>query len=169
MHLTCCYCYCSLLLFTWLAAGPLRTTVIDTCSSADVELLTLTFRPKYLPREFVQLKLVLVYTPPSSNLMRASQTVASCVHKLEFVSPDSSVLVLGDFNDCRLNKTLPTYHQCVKCAMRGDKMIDLCYVKEQTGLIRNLHSAMQTTMLSISFQSTTKLQREGLVKKQVQL
>ncbi len=102
-------------------------TVIDSSCSADVELLALTFRPKYLPLKFGQLALVLVYIPPSSNVTRTSETVASCVHRLEIASPDSPVFVLGDFNGCRLNKTLPTYHQYVCCATRGDKTIDLCY------------------------------------------
>ncbi|KAI0236991.1 E3 ubiquitin-protein ligase SMURF1 [Lamellibrachia satsuma] len=36
-------------------------------------------------------------------------------------------LILGDFNGCSLKMSLPVYKQCVTCAARNSKIIDLCY------------------------------------------
>lgn len=67
---------------------------------------------------------MLVYIPPSGNVTRVAETIASCVHRLKAASP---AFVLGDFNGCRMNKSLPTYHQYVTCANRASKTSDLCY------------------------------------------
>ena len=149
-----------------------RTAVVkDSCCTPDLELLAVSFRPKYLPREFSQLSLLLVYIPPSGNVTRASETIAACVHKIECASPDSPVLILGDFNACRLNKILPTYQQYVKCTTRGEKTIDLCY-----GNVKNAYKACKKPPLSTADHNVvhlipayrTKLQREGVLKKQVE-
>lgn len=126
------------------------TTVVDSSCTSDVDLLALTFRPKYLPREFGQLTLVLMYIPPSGNVRRAAEAIASCVHRLEAASPDSPVFVLWDFNGCRMNKFLPTYHQFVTCATGSIKQLTfaMAMLKMHTEHIRKLHSALQTTMLS---------------------
>lgn len=76
--------------------------------------------------------------------------IAASVHQIE--SPDSPILILGDFNGCRLNKTLPTYQQYVTCAAKCNRTINLCY-----GNIKNAYKAykkkhllvMQTIMLFI--------------------
>lgn len=145
-------------------------SVKESCCTPDLELLAVSFRPKYLPREFGQLALVLVYIPPSGNVTRASEAIAACVHQIECASPDSPVFILGDFNSCRLNKALPTYQQYVTCATRGDKTIDLCY-----GNIKNAYKAYNKPPLSTADHNVvhlipayrTKLQREGVVKKLV--
>lgn len=84
-------------------------------------------------------------------------------------SPDSPVLILGDFNACRLNKILPTYQQYVTCTTRGDKTIDLCYDN-----VKNVYKACKKPPLGTADHNVvhlipayrTKLQREGIIKKQ---
>ena len=104
------------------------------------------------------------------NVPHASEAIAACVHKIECASPDSPVLILWDFNACRLNKILPTYQQYVTCTTRGDKTIDLCY-----GNVKNAYKAFRKPPLSTADHNVvhlipayrTKLQREGVIKKQV--
>lgn len=127
-----------------------RTAVIkDSCCTPDLELLAVSFTPKYIPREFGQLTVVLVYIPPSGNVTRASKAIAASVHQFECAPPDVPVLIMGDFNGCRLNKTLPTYQQYVTCTTGGDRKIDLCYrnVKNASKSYKKNHlSALQTIM-----------------------
>lgn len=148
-----------------------RTVKIrESYCSPDIELLSVNLRPRYLPREFGQLNIVTVYIPPSGNVTRAAEVVSACTHRIESDAPDSPVLILGDFNNCRLNKVLPTYQQYITCATRGDKTIDLCY-----GNVRNAYRAYKKPPLSTADHNAihlvpayrTLLQREGVVKKQV--
>ena len=93
-----------------------------------------------------------------------------CVHKIQCASPDSPVLILGDFNACRLNKILPTYQQYVKFTTRGDKTTNLCYDN-----VKNAYKACKKPPLSTADHNVVhliptchkKLQREGVLKKQV--
>ena len=99
----------------------------DQLCTPDIELLSVSLRPSYLPREFGHIFVVLVYIPPSANYNRAVSLVQSHVQKLESITPDAPKLILGDFNGCTLKSALPTYEQYVKCATRRDKTIDLCF------------------------------------------
>ena len=143
----------------------------ETYCSPDIELLSVYLRPRYLPREFGQLNIVLVYIPPSGNDTRAAEVIAACVHRIENDAPDSPVFILGDYNQCRLKKTLPTYQQYVNCATRLNNTLDLCY-----GNVKNAYKAYKKPPLSTADHNAihlvpayrTTLQREGAVKKQVQ-
>ncbi|XP_030854310.1 aldose 1-epimerase-like [Strongylocentrotus purpuratus] len=61
------------------------------------------------------------------NAESASATIADTVNSLATASPDAPIMVLGDFNHCRLENTLPNYHQVVDCATRGNNVLDRCY------------------------------------------
>lgn len=140
-------------------------SVKDSCCTPDLELLAVSFRPKYIPREFGQLPLVLVYISPFGNVTRTSEAIGACVNRIECASLDSPVLFQGDFNSCRLNKVLPVYQQYVKCATRG-----LCY-----GNVKNAYKARNKPPFSTADHNVvhlipayrTNLQREGVVKKLV--
>lgn len=67
--------------------------------TTDVELLTISLRPFYLPCEFQQLFYTLVYIHPETNASAAAQLVADFTHKL-------TKFVLRNFNHCNLRKTL---------------------------------------------------------------
>ena len=75
----------------------------------DYELLTVGLRPYYLPREFNQMFVMVVYVQPRAHFQVASEAIASRIQRLESTSPDSTKFVLGDFNHCRLDQVLPPY------------------------------------------------------------
>ena len=101
--------------------------VRQTICTPDIKLLSISCRPYYLPREFCQIFVVLVYVPPSANYEIAAETIQHHMHELDSVSSSAPKLILGDFNGCSLKTYLPTYKQYVTCATRNDKTIDLCY------------------------------------------
>lgn len=117
--------------------------VVESSCSADMELITLTFRPEYLSRKFGQLTLVLVYISPYGNVTLASETVASYVNRLEIVS-------------------LPTLP-----ATRRDKTIDLCYGKVKDAYRAYKKPPPSTADHDVVPVYCTKLQI-CVVKKQVQ-
>jgi hypothetical protein len=55
------------------------------------------------------------------------RTLADKINTIETANPDSTVLVLGDFNHANLRTVLPKYTQHVTCPTRGDKVLDHCY------------------------------------------
>ncbi|KAK7882241.1 hypothetical protein WMY93_028415 [Mugilogobius chulae] len=81
----------------------------ETYCSPDVELLCVSFRPKYLPREFGKVTLIVVYVPPSGNDARATDVIVDCAQRVQASSPDSPLFIMGDFNSCPLSKSLPTF------------------------------------------------------------
>lgn len=81
--------------------------VRERVCTTDTEMLAVSFRPTYLPREIGQLTFVIVYVHPKANNARAAAEIAECVHRLRTATRDSPVFVLGDLNECDLNTTLP--------------------------------------------------------------
>lgn len=53
-------------------------TVREKYCDPDLELLCLSMRPIYLPREFGNIVICAVYVPPSANAARAANTLADC-------------------------------------------------------------------------------------------
>ena len=101
--------------------------VREQLCTPDIELLSVSLRPLYLPREFPQLFVTVVYIHPKANVNRAAQHICDVTQKLDSLSPDAPKFVLGDFNQCKPKKCLPTYHQYVTCPTCMDRTIDLCY------------------------------------------
>ena len=118
-----------------------------------VELLSVALRPLYLPREFNQLFITVVYIPLSSDTKVAADKVSCVIHRLSSLSPDAPSFILGDFNECRLNRVLPNFRQCVTCSTHGEQIIDLCYgnikgafqSRSFPGLGRSDHNTVQLT------------------------
>ena len=104
-----------------------NTTVKESLCSADIELLSIGLRPFYLPREFNQLFITVVYIHPRANFKTAVNTLSDVIHRLSSLAPDAPSFIVGDFNKCRLNKVLPTFRQYVTCTTCGDSTLDLCY------------------------------------------
>ncbi|KAK0130744.1 hypothetical protein N1851_034591 [Merluccius polli] len=50
--------------------------------------------------------------------------------------PDAPVLIMGDFNSCKLDCVLPSFEQYVDVPTRREKVLDLCY-----GNINNAYTA----------------------------
>ena len=127
-------------------------TVRDKHCDRDVELLCLSLRPFYLPREFGNIVICAVYIPPSANAARAASRIADCVHNQMKQTPGAPVLVLGDVNHCRLEISLPGFHQYVKCGTRKSNVLDKCYCN-----INNAYRAKPLPPLANSDHSTVQL------------
>lgn len=103
--------------------------------SVDIMLIAIGLRPFYLPREFNQIFVTVVYIQPRANVEIAFEKLADITHKLEQQSPDSVKIVLGDFNQCPLENALPSYHQYmyINNPTRGDRAVDKCYDNVKDG------------------------------------
>lgn len=96
--------------------------------TADIEILTVSLRPYYVPREYSHVMLTVIYIPLSADARAAANTLTSHIVDMDSTVPDALRLVTGDFNHCRfLKKDPPGYFQHVTCTTRGDKTLDLCY------------------------------------------
>ena len=104
-----------------------NVTVRKRLCTPDVELISLSLRPKYLPREFGQIFVTTVYAHPRANQRRAATEIAEVVRSLQTLSPDAPNFVLGDFNSCDLRTTLPAFKQYVTTNTRLDNKPDRCY------------------------------------------
>ena len=104
-------------------------TVKKTLSTHYVDLISISLRPKYLPREFGQVFVTVIYTHPTTNdeRDRAATEIADVVHTLETQAPDAPNFILGDFNTCDLKSKLPKLKQYVKCKTLNNGTPDRCY------------------------------------------
>ena len=100
--------------------------VRETHNTGDVESLTLSFRPDYLPRDFGQIFVTLVYLHPSAE-EDCVKTVRNTVDNISKIAPSAPHFILGDFNQFNLHKELPNLEQYVTCTTRHDKVLDKCY------------------------------------------
>ena len=95
-----------------------------TYCDPNVELITITCRPYYLPREFSNVLVTCVYIPPSANYTQATERLGSHIHDLMTKFPDAMIVVTGV---CNVNTALPGLHQHITCSTRGNNTLDLCY------------------------------------------
>lgn len=79
-----------------------------------------------VPREFPQIFVVIVYIHPRAN-EEASESILQVTQKLQSVSPDAPIFVLGDFNHCSLKKTHKNFYRYVTCPTRHNKTLNMCY------------------------------------------
>ena len=91
----------------------------------DFELLTVSFRPFYLPREFGQITVILVYVP-GPDFKTAVERITE-FQRGGFEVGRPACFILGDFNSCDLSPHLPTLQQYITCPTRLNRTIDLCY------------------------------------------
>ena len=88
----------------------------------EIEILSVSLRPYYIPREFPSVFVNIVYIPDKSNAVNALDVLNAQMTS----SPDSVSITTGDFNHTTLDSALPFY-QHVTCPTREDTTIDLCY------------------------------------------
>ena len=111
----------------WCNSGHI--TVKDQVCSQDIELLAVSMRPFYLPREFTQVIVFTVHIPPSANAAAACDVLHSVTSSLQTQQPQALFLISGDFNHASLSSTLPTFTQYVTCHTRDNKTLNLLYAK----------------------------------------
>ena len=95
-------------------------------------MLSVSLRPFYLPREFNKVVLNTVYIPPDAHPSTALELIYDVINEQLTSSPDSILLLTGDFNHVTLDASFPLY-QHVTCATRKDKTIDLFYSNVKGG------------------------------------
>lgn len=79
-------------------------TVVEECiGSPDIELLAVGLRLYYLPREFSHVIIIVVYIPPSANMMTAGDVISSAVASLQTKHPETFILISAGFNHVSLN------------------------------------------------------------------
>ena len=111
----------------------------------NIELLTSSVRPYFLPREFSHVIFYGVYIPPEANHSCALETLNEEINKHSSNHPNALHLVLGDFNHCTLTSTRPDLHQYITCPTRGDNTLDLCY-----GQLKNAYKCRKLPALGAS-------------------
>ena len=97
--------------------------------SPDVEVIVINYRPHYLPREFSSIHFMDVYLPPlkEAGTKTTLNQLYKEISKQETTHPKAALLVVGDFNAGKLKSILPNFYQHVKCATRGEKILDHLY------------------------------------------
>lgn len=80
-----------------------KTVVVrETACSLDIELLTVSLRP----REFPQLFMTVVYIHPKANVDNATSVIIKMMQHLQSISPDAPNFIMGYFNHCSMAKSL---------------------------------------------------------------
>ena len=92
----------------------------------DLEILSVSLRPFYLPREFQKIIINIVYVPDSVPSETATAQLTDILNNQMSSYQDSFIITTGDFNHTRLNPALPFY-QHVNCPTRNNAILDLCY------------------------------------------
>ena len=109
----------------WCSSGHI--TIKEQLCCKDIELLAVSMRPYYLPREFSHVIAIAAYIPPSANADAACDVLHSVTSRLQTEHPQALLLISGDFNHASPSSTLPTFTQYVTCCTRDNKILDLCY------------------------------------------
>ena len=152
----------------WCAGGNI--TERKRVNTPDLDLLSVSVRPRYLPREFGQLFITVIYNPAGSSPSRAAKEISDVVRELEIISPDAPNFVIGDFNQCKLRARLPKFQQYVDVPTRKGKTLDQCY-----GNVPNAYKSFALPPIGLSDHDTVhlvpsyrpKIQTEPVVKKVV--
>ena len=105
-----------------------NVTVRNSVCNPNIELMCVTLRPYYLPREFTQVCVVIVYIPPTADTNTAADVISETIHEIELKNPDSVCILTGDFNNLAIDHSLPSYTQYVTCPTRQGRTLDKCYV-----------------------------------------
>lgn len=101
-------------------------TVRGTECCKHYELMTVSFRPHYLPREFSQITVILVYVP-GPDFTLAAEHIADSYNRAVSQTGEQPVFLLGDFNRCHITTHLPNLEHYVTSPTRMQNILDLCY------------------------------------------
>ncbi|TWW56168.1 hypothetical protein D4764_08G0001550 [Takifugu flavidus] len=89
----------------WCNPGHIR--VKEQYCSKDIELIAVSIRPYYLPREFSHVIAITVYIPPSADAAAACETVHTVVSKLQTSHPQSLLFISVNTKDAYTSSPLP--------------------------------------------------------------
>ena len=105
----------------------------ESYCSENIELLCFASRPHYLPREFSNIYITVVYIQPTANVDIAASEIQNISSRIATSSPDAVQIVLGDFNSCDLRRVMPHMYQYVNIPTRGTRTLDKCYGNVKDG------------------------------------
>ena len=111
----------------WFESGQCVGPFKEQVCSKDIELLAISIRPYYLPREFTWLIVFAVCIPPSANADAACDVLHSVASSLQTQHPQALFLISGDFSHASLSSILPTFTQYVTCHTWDNKTLDVFY------------------------------------------
>ncbi len=100
--------------------------VLNRASNPDIEILSVSIRPHYLPREFTKIIVNIVYIPDQSSAGAATTQLSTTLNDQLTSSPDAFIVVTGDFNHAALDPGLRFYQHVTKPTRQG-ATLDLCY------------------------------------------
>ena len=86
----------------------------------DLDLLAISCRPYYLPREIPCVIFIVVYLPNGPNETN-EDIIHNTVSQIQSDKPESAVIVLGDFNDPSF--TISNFTQYGACSTRIKKLL----------------------------------------------
>ncbi|KAI4892824.1 hypothetical protein NFI96_004611 [Prochilodus magdalenae] len=107
--------------------NPGHVTVKERICCRDIELLAVSLRPYYMPRELSHAIAVCVYVPPRADAEIACDVIHATIARLQTQHPDAFFAISGDFNHITLDSVLTAFHQYVDCPTRKNRTIDLLY------------------------------------------
>ena len=113
---------CMFINISWATNFMARET--DCCT--HFEIMTVSIWPHYLPREFGQITVTLVYVP-GPEYAQAAECIAASYNRAQRASSDDPIFLLGDFNRCNISTHLPNLEQYITCPTRLDRTLDQCY------------------------------------------
>ena len=76
--------------------NPNHASIKERICNRDIELLAVSLRPYYLPREFTVVMASVVYIPPSTNAEVACDVIHTTIARLQAKYPEAFVLISGD-------------------------------------------------------------------------
>ena len=151
---------------------PAHVSIKERICDPNIELLAVSCRPYHLPREISHVIVLVVYIPPSANTKLAAETISRVTHDLQRVSPFALVIVNGDFNNCTLSATLPSFRQFVKCPTRGARTLDLFYTNvKKSYVVKPLPPLGKSdhNLLSVTSRYSPVIQRQPIKSKTVRV
>ena len=129
-------------------------TVRERISTRSYEIMTVSFRPHHLPREFGQVTVILLYVPGPDNA-QAAECVAECYNRAISRSMEQAVFVLGDFN---ITRVLSSLHQSVSSSTPLTApwtCVTATFLRHSSPCV-GLLSGDRTTMVFIWYPSTDR-------------
>lgn len=124
--------------------------VRERICTPDIELLSISLRPFYLPREFPQLFFTLIYIHPRANATAAIQVITDLSYRLDSICSDAPKFFLGDLNHVRLDRPLRSYEQYLSSpTTQKNTTLDLCY-----GNVKNDYKSIFMPGLGASYHNS---------------
>jgi len=142
-------------------------TVRERVCTHDYEILVISFRPFYLPREFEQITIILAY-----DFVGAAARIAESYNIALSRAVSQPVLLLGDFKFCNLSDHLPTLHQYVDCPTRLERTLDKCYgniLDAYKSICRPALGKSDHNVVHLLPRYRAKLRREKTVIKEIKI